>query len=146
MKTVNRRHPQTHWHTFQSLNSVCEVQKFSVGQYKYHFDGLFVSLPWAVSVGLYMFLSVAVCEFPLLQRLPVAPETLTDTRQVFPLSRHILSTCWSPAKKVLQRQTQEGNVIVVFVVVVVVWWVAGVIIWMWLLLSSCPKLERGSFL
>lgn len=66
-----------------------------------------------------MFLSVAVCEFPLLQRLPVAPETLTDTRQVFPLSRHILSTCWSPAKKVLQRQTQEGNVIVVFVVVVV---------------------------
>ncbi len=39
-----------------------------------------------------MFVSEAVCEFPLLQRLPVALEALIDTMQVFPLSRHILST------------------------------------------------------
>lgn len=45
-----------------------------------------------------MFLSVAVCEFPLLQRPSVAPEALIDTTQVFPLSRHILSTFQSGAK------------------------------------------------
>lgn len=63
------------------------------------------------------FCSVAVCEFPPLQRPPVAPETLTDTRQVFPLRRHILSTSWSSANSVLQGSTREGNSRAVFVVV-----------------------------
>lgn len=83
-------------------NTLAHFSRFelSVRQNKYQFEGLFVSLPRAVTVDLYMFLSVTVCEFPLLQRLPVAPETLTDTRQVFPLRRHILSICWSPAKKI----------------------------------------------
>lgn len=38
-----------------------------------------------------MLLSVLVCEFPLLQRPPVAPEALTDTTQVFPLGRHTVN-------------------------------------------------------
>lgn len=100
---------------FASFNSICEVQTLSVRQYKSLFEGLPFSSSndtnWSVvsvSVGLYMFLPVAVCDFPLLQRLAVAPEALTDTRQVFPLSRHILSTFQSSAKSYIainQRKT-----------------------------------------
>lgn len=55
----------------------------------------------ASSWGLFMFQSVAVCEFPPLQRPCVAPEALRDTSQVFPLSRHTLSTFQSGAKRSL---------------------------------------------
>ena len=85
-----------------SFNSIWEVQRFISTIHILLLKLLMLQTDLGLVLGSALssghLLSVLVCEFPLLQRPPVAPEALTDTTQVFPLGRHILSTFQSWAK------------------------------------------------
>lgn len=134
---VNWQNPQTHWHTFLALNPVSEVQKFSVGQYKYQFDGLFVSC-YCRSV----YVSICHCVWVSTTSKTSCGPRGPDRHQagVSFEQTHTVNMLVSSQKKKITVTNQRGTRNSGFAVVVL--WVAGVINWIWLPLAWCPALKR----